>query len=206
MAPANDQVDITAGVGTPIASHLIGSKQHQVVMVANPTGNLIGDIPTYSAWSGVVAAAANLPYLHVFNAAGSGKVVKMRKVFLQPSMAVNALAAQTWRVAKTSAVGTTGNTGITIQKYDSASAAVPAQITAARSYTAGGTQSFTYFDIPVAVEETLPAVGVVPYFNILANDGDMVTDYILREGEGLVVQNVTGGSYSWSVLGVFSIE
>jgi len=206
MASANNSVPITPGVGAPIATQAVGGKEYQAVMLANPLGSLIGDIPTYSAWSGVVAASANLPYLHVFNAAGSGRVVKMRKVFVQPSMAVNALAAQTWRVAKTSTVGGTGNTAISIRQHDSASLSVPAQITAGRSYTAGGTQAFTYFELPVSVEETQPGVGVVPYFNILPNDGDTVSDYILREGEGLVVQNVTGGSYSWSVLGVFSIE
>jgi hypothetical protein len=206
MASANNSVPITPGVGAAVATQTVNSKEHQVVMLANPLGSLIGDIPTYSAWSGVVTAAANLPYLHVFNAAGSGKVVKFRKVFLQPSQAVNALTAQTWRVAKTSAVGTTGNTAITIQKHDSAAANAPAQITAARSYTVGGTQAFTYFELPVSVEETLPGVGMVPFFNILPNDGDVVSDYVIREGEGLVVQNVTGGSYSWSVLGLFSIE
>lgn len=206
MALPNHLVSVTPGSGADVATHTVSSKDYQVVMLANPLGSLVGTIPTYSAWSGVVAAAANLPYLHVFNATGSGKVVKMRKVFIQPSQAVNALTAQTWRVAKTSAVGATGNTAVTIQKYDSADATPPAQITAARSYTAGGTQSFVYFELPVSVEETLPAVGLVPYFNILACDGDMVTDYVIREGEGLVVQNLTGGSYSWSVLGVFSIE
>lgn len=206
MASANNSVPITPGVGTAVATQTVAGKEHQVVMLANPLGSLIGDIPTYSAWSGVVAASVNLPYLHVFNAAGSGRVVKMRKVFVQPSMATNALAAQTWRVAKTSTVGTTGNTAITIRQHDSASLAVPTQVTAARSYTAGGMQAFTYFELPVSVEETQPAVGMVPYVNILPNDGDTVSDYILREGEGLVVQNVTGGSYSWSVLGVFSIE
>ena len=206
MALPNDSIDVTPGTGATVATHTVSSKEYQVVMTANPNGNLVGTIPTYSAWSGAVTASANLPYLHVFNATGSGKVVKMRKVFIQPSQAVNALTAQTWRVAKTSAVGTTGNTAITIQKNDSADAAVPSQITAARSYTVGGTQTFTYFEIPLSVEETLPAVGVQPFFNILPNDGDLVSDYILREGEGLVVQNLTGGSYSWSVLGVFSIE
>jgi len=206
MALPNDSVAITEGAGTTIATHAVSSKEYQVVMLANPTGNIVGSVPTYSAWSGAVTGSANLPYLHVFNASGSGKVIKMRKVFIQPSQAVNALTAQTWRVAKTSAVGTTGNTAITIRQHDSADAAPPAQITAARSYTAGGTQTFAYFEIALSVEETLPAVGVAPFFNVLPNDGDIVSDYVLREGEGLVVQNVTGGSYSWSVLGIFSIE
>ena len=208
MALPNDSVAITAGSGTTIATHLVSSKEYQVVMLANPTGNIIGSIPTYSAWSTAIASTVNLVYMHVFNATGSGKVVKMRKVFLQPSQAIlTTPAPHTWRIAKTSAVGTTGNTAITIQKHDSADPAVPAQITAARSYTAGGTQAFTYFEVPIATEETAAGNGLAGLINILPNDGDMVSDYILREGEGLAVQVVTAAAaYTWSVLAVFSIE
>jgi hypothetical protein len=204
MAQANDSVTVTPGAGATIATHLANGKEYQVVMTANPDGHLMGSIPTYSAWSGVVAvAAANTVLWHLFNASGSGKILKVRKIFIQPSQAVNALAAQTFRIAKTSAVGTTGNTAITIQKHDSADAALPAQVTCARSYTAGGTEAFTFFEIPISVEETLPAVGLVPYFNLLPTDGEAVTDIILREGEGLAVKDVTGGAYSFSVLGTF---
>lgn len=208
MSQANDQVDITPGTGAAIATHQVGGKKHQVVMVANPNGSLIGDIPTYSAWSGIIASTVNLVYLHVFNATGSGKVIKMRKVFIQPSQAVvSAPAPHTWRVAKTSAVGTTGNVAITIRAHDSFNPAIPAQITAGRSYTAGGTQVFAYFDVPIATEETASGNGLASFVNILPNDGDMVSDYILREGEGLAVQVVTAAAaYSWSVLAVFSIE
>jgi hypothetical protein len=206
MVQANDSIDVTPGAGATVATHLVGSKEHQVVMLANPAGSLIGDIPTYSAYSGSLASAANKPFMHLFNASGSGAIVKVRKVFIQPSMAVNALAAQTWRIAKTSAVGTTGNTAVTIRPADSANPAVPALVTAAHSFTAGGTQAFTYFDIALSVEETLPGVHMTPWQNILPTDGDMVSDYVLREGEGLSVINVTGGTYNWSVLAVASIE
>lgn len=204
MVQANDSVTVTPGAGATIATHLANGKEYQVVMQANPDGHVFGSLPTYSAWSGAVAASANLPYWHLFNASGSGKILKVRKIFIQPSQAVNALAAQTWRVAKTSAVGTTGNTAITIQKHDSADSALPAQVTCARSYSAGGTQAFTFFEMAISVEETLPSVGLVPYFNILPTDGEAVTDIVVREGEGLVVQNVTGGAYTWSVLGTFT--
>lgn len=206
MTQANDSVLVTPGSGATIATHLINGKEYQVVLEANELGHIIGTNETYSAWSGVIAAAANKVYMHIFNASGSGKIVKVRKVFVQPSQAVNALAAQTWRFEQTSALGTTGNTAITIRKHDSASTAVPAQITAAHSFTAGGTSTFTYFELPISTEETLPAVGLVPYFNLLPVDGDRVQDYILREGEGFKVTNVTGGSYSYSVLAVFAIE
>lgn len=204
MVQANDSITVTPGTGATVATHLASSKEYQVVMVANPDGHLLGSIPTYSAWSGSVAvSAANTVLWHLFNASGSGKILKVRKIFVQPSQAVNALGAQTWRVAKTSAVGTTGNTAITIQKHDSADSTLPAQVTCARAYTAGGTETFTLFEIPLSVEETLPAVGLTPYFNLLPTDGEAVTDIILREGEGLAVKNVTGGAYTWSVLGTF---
>ena len=204
MAQANDSVTVTPGSGATIATHLAASKEYQVFMQANPDGHIMGSLPTYSAWSTVLAASANLVYWHLFNATGSGKVIKVRKIFIQPSQAVNALTAQTWRVAKTSAVGTTGNTAITVNRHDSADTALPAQVTVARSYTAGGTESATLFELPISVEETLPSVGLVPYQNILPTDGEAVTDIILREGEGLAVKNVTGGAYSWSVLGTFT--
>jgi hypothetical protein len=208
MALPNDSIDVTPGTGATVATNTVSSKEYQVVMLANPTGHLIGSVPTYSAWSSIIASSVNLVYLHIFNASGSGKIVKMRKVFLQPSQAVvSAPAPHTWRIAKTSAVGTTGNTAVTIRQYDSADPAPPAQITAARSYTAGGTQAFAYFDVPIATEETAAGNGLAGLVNILPTDGDLVSDYVLREGEGLAVQVVTAAaSYSWSVLGVFSIE
>lgn len=204
MAQSNDSVTVTPGTGATIATHLAGGKEHQVFMQANPDGHILGSLPTYSAWSTVLAASANLVYWHLFNAAGSGKIIKVRKIFVQPSMAVNALAAQTWRVAKTSAVGTTGNTAVTVNRHDSSDPSLPAQVTVARSYSAGGTEAATLFELPISVEETLPAVGLVPYFNILPTDGEAITDIVIREGEGLAVKNVTGGAYSWSVLGTFT--
>jgi hypothetical protein len=205
MTQANDSILVTPGSGTEVASQLIGTKEYQVIMRANADGHIMGTIPTYSAWSGAIAAAANKVYMHLFNASGSGKIIKVRKLFIQPSQAVNALTAQTWKLSKTSAVGTTGNTAITIRAHDSTSPAVPSQITAAHSFTAGGTTNFDYFDIPLSTEETLPGVHLQPFYSILPTDGDEIEDYILREGEGLKLTDVTGGTYTYSALAVFSI-
>lgn len=206
MAQANDSVTVTPGTGATIATHLVGGKEHQVIILANSNGQIIGDAPTYTAWSGSVTAAANKVYMHIFNAAGSGKIIKMRKLFIQPSQAAVVGVSQTWRVSQTSAVGTTGNTAITPRAHDSADPALPAQITAAHSFTAGGTDAFTYFELGLNPEETLPAVGLMPYFNILPVDGDYVSDYVLNEGQGLKLTNVTGLSYVYSAVAVFSVE
>jgi hypothetical protein len=206
MTQANDSITVTPGTGATVATHLANSREHQVVMQANAEGHILGSLPTYSAWSGVIAAAANKVYMHIFNASGSGVIVKMRKLFIQPNMAVNALAAQDWRLSKTTAVGTTGNTAITIRAHDSSTPAVPAQVTAAHSFTAGGTTDFDYFGIFLSTEETFPGVHLQPYFNILPVDGDFVQDYVLGEGQGIKLVNVTGGVYSYSALAVLTIE
>jgi hypothetical protein len=203
---ANGAVLLDAGAGPDSAAiHTVGGKGHQIFMQATPDGHLMGSLPTYSAWSGSLTGAANLVYWHLFNAAGSGKTIKLRKVFIQPSQAVTAITAQTWRVAKTSSVGTTGNTAITVQKHDSSDAALPSQVTVARSYTSGGTQAFTFFELPINPEETMPGSTIASFWNILPVDGDPITDYVIREGEGVAVQNITGGAYAWSVLGVFTV-
>lgn len=207
MAEANDSIAVTPGTGATVATQLVNGKEYQAIILANPNGQVIGDIPTYSAWSGSLSSTG--VFMHVFNATGSGKVVKMRKVFLQPSMtAISPTAIALWRVAKTSTVGSTSNVALSIRSHDSANPAVPSQITAGRSYTAGGTQSWTWFDYPVDTEETRSGIGLLPFMNILPVDGERTTDYVLNEGEGMAVQYVTtpGVTYSWSVLAVFSIE
>jgi hypothetical protein len=206
MAQANDSVLVTPGTGATIATHLVAGKEHQVVIPANANGQLMGDSPTYSAWSGAIAAAANKVYMHVHNATGSGKVIKVRKLFIQPSQSAVVGVSQTWRLSRTTAVGTTGNTAITPRAHDSADPALPAQITVAHSFTAGGADTFTYWEIGLNPEETLPPVGLMPYFNLLPTDGDYTSDYVLNEGEGLKFTNITGLTYTYSVLCVFSVE
>jgi hypothetical protein len=206
MATANDSIDVTPGTGASVATHTVNAKEHQVMIPANSRGQLIGDTPTYSVWSGNVSATANAVYMHIFNATGSGKTVKVRKLYIQPSQSVVTGVSQQWKVSQTSSVGTTGATAITPRAHDSTDPALPAQITVARGFTAGGTETFTYFEIGLNPEETFPAVGLMPFFNILPIDGDYVADYTLNEGQGLKLTNVTGLAYTYSVLAVFTVE
>jgi hypothetical protein len=195
-----------AGTGDPVGIFTVDGIDIQAVVSVNFDGHILGTIPTYSVWSGSIAAAANKIYTHIFNAAGSGVIVKIRKCFIQPAAGVaNALAPQTWRVARTNSVGTTGNTGLTIRKHREADAAVPAQVTAAHSATAGAAEVYTYFEIPVDVEEGRVGVYLQANMNILPLDGNEISDYTLAEGEGLLVKNITGGAFNYSVLTVMSI-
>lgn len=206
MPQANDSIPVTPGAGALVATQLINGVEYQVVVNANSSGQLLGDSPTYTLWSGNITAAANKVYMHIYNGAGSGKILKVRKVFIQPSQAAVVGVSQQWRFSKTASLGTTGAVAITPRAHDSGDAALPAQIAAQSQFTAGGADTFVYFEIPLNPEETLPAVGLMPYYNLMPTDGDYTSDVVLREGEGLKVTNVTGLSYVYSVLAVISVE
>lgn len=106
-----------------------------VFQIGNAGAN---ELPTYS-WKFNSLASANKKMLDIFNASGSGKVLKITKIvaYPMPTAAITGvvIALETYR---TNAVGT-GGTTITADQYDTTDAAVPAQITARDSPTGGAT-------------------------------------------------------------------
>jgi hypothetical protein len=206
MALGNDSVTVTPGAGATIATQLAGGKEHQVMMLANSRGHIDGSAAAFTCYSGQVAAAASKPYMHVFNATGSGVVLVLRKLFIQPNMAVTALAAQQWSVRRTSALGTTGAVAVTPVKHSTLDANLSASVTVQHSYTAGGTVAATFFDMFVSVEETFPGVHMAPFYNILPTDGPRIGDYEIQPGEGISLVNVTGGVATYGAVAVFTVE
>lgn len=204
MAEANDSITVTPGAGVLVATQLINGKEYQVLVEANANGQLVGDIPTYSAYTGNVTGAANRPYMHIFNAAGSGKTVKVKKLFIQPQGTAVTGVSQTWRLALTSTAGT--GTAATIRLHDSTYPAVPAQVTAAHSHSVAPTETYTWWEMQMNPEETLSFWGATSFYNLLPVEGDLVTDYVINPGEGLLLKNVTGLAAVYSCLAVFSIE
>ena len=83
MTKANDSVLVTPGSGATVATHLVDSKEHQVVMIANANGHLQDTLPTWYIWSTYDARAANEILIDLFNATGSGVILKVRKLFIQ---------------------------------------------------------------------------------------------------------------------------
>jgi hypothetical protein len=204
MATANDSIAVTPGAGATVATQLADGKELQVLIEAGPNGNIIGTTPTYDAFTVATAATANRVYMHIFNASGSGRIVKVGKLYIQPSGATVTGVSQTWRVSRTTTAGTPGTTN-TWRARNSTDPAVPAQVTASHGHSVVPTASFTQFEITINPEETLPIWGTQGLFNILPTDGDRVSDITLREGEGLMLQNITGLSYSYSALAVCRI-
>lgn len=195
MTVANDSITVTPGAGATVATHLVNSKEHQVVMVADEMGYIAGSVPRYRLIIPSQAVGANKVYMDLFNASGSGKVVRVVSVFAYADndTAVTGTLGVEIALSRTTAVGTGGTaavndgttlTAATIARMDTADSVVPAQITARSAPTGGATAGAYLGSRWVFTEETNAASGIAGTLgaDLIRNDGSKL---ILREGEGM---------------------
>lgn len=211
MSLANDSILVTPGSGATVATELVGGKEHQVVMIADKTGNLLNSKDTYIARTGNTAhvAAARTTLFDIFNASGSGKVMRVTGVYIIPALVAVTGVGQTYEVIRTSAVGT-GGTTVTPEKFDSANAAVPAQITARTKPTGGATTSATLQLINGSSEETTPYASMASVLNHVPVGGMLAPGevaWVVRENEGLKIDQTTNSAVgNVNVQIVFTLE
>lgn len=163
---------------------------------------------TWVAYANAVAFAQNKHHIALFNAAGSGKIVKVRKLFgvnLQTG-AITGVAAR-FDVKRTTAQS--GGTEITPVSMDTNDAALPAQIVVATGATiTEGALLFPW--MTVNEENTATQALTTSHFQQIANilmEGADVRDLTVREGQGLTVKQITSstvGSFGWIL--VFTVE
>src|SRR5687768_15069063 len=164
--------------------------------------------PTYyfqSATNSAVGSATNF-HFDIFNASGSGLVLKVRKLFLQQVFVAQTGVAATFDIRRTSAVGTGGAT-LTGVKADTADSNMPAQVTSRGNATGGNTSAGILCTIPMSGEETDVGARGAWGINLLA-EGNETKDVTLREGEGLAVLKSAGvvtTSGTWSVLAIVTV-
>ena len=207
MAQANDSIAVTPGTGATVATQNPGDgKEYQVVMVASATGHLQGDVPTYYYQTAQAAAAQNKIFFEVFNASGSGKILRLRKLFIQSNVATQTGVGMQFDLNRTSAVGTSGTT-LTAALADTANAAVPAQVTARSVPTGGATTAGAVFSSPfLSSEETQAGTHFNWAFNYIP-EGENIQRPTAREGEGLKLTQITNSTAgSWSVCAVITLE
>ena len=197
MTQANDSVLVTPGTGATVATHLVNSKEHQVVMLADESGHIQNSLPTYFYCTPPIAVGASKLLADIFNATGSGKVMDIRGAWLIPKLdvAVTGAVAVRLDLYRTSAIGTGGTAGsvdsATIDvaggnftKFDENNAAIPAQITARVAPSGGATISRWLFPSNVAPEESNTSQGYfVQFQNIIP---------VLTYGQKLTVRENTG--------------
>ena len=205
MTKAGDSILVTPGSGATVATHTVDGKEHQVVMIANASGHLQDTLPTWYVWSTFDAGAANEILIDLFNATGSGVILRVRKIFVQHNMAAITGVGHVFNVDRTSAVGT-GGTGLTPRPADSANSALPGGVTARHAATGGATSAYTLFSLSVDPEETRPGAAIMGMINWVP-EGPNVQEITCRENEGLRVQQITSNTAGvWGCLLVMTVE
>ena len=162
---------------------------------------------SWVAYANAVAFAANKSHIAIFNAVGSGKVIKCKKLFV-----INITAAVTGIVVRfdiNRATAASAGTTITPVSFDTINAALPAGITVRTGGTiTDGSLLFPFMGL--SEEETavqaLSKATFHQFMNILM-EGNEIQELTLREGEGMTVKQITSstvGSVGWIL--VFTVE
>ena len=219
MTQANDSILVTPGSGATVATHNPGDgKEYQVVMMADDSGHLQQTLPTYSWWIPTAAVGASKLYGDIFNAAGSGKIIELRGIWaiVDTDTGVTGALGIEVMLLRTSAVGTGGtaptynggaasSTG-TIIPFDTANAALPAQITARALPTGGATLAAFYWSQWVAGEEASTSSANITSFENLLPTTTMGQRIVLREGQGLLIkQGTVAATGNMAFLTVFTL-
>lgn len=168
-----------------------------------------GAMPTYYALADNVAFAANKQMLSVLNAAGSGVVVALKKLFLI-DLQLSSVTGVALRQDVKRMTAHSGGTTITPEKADSQNAALPAQVTVrtgATSVTEGNLMfPLTFANDEVGATQAFPSGTMLAGWNWFP-EGIEVQEFRLREGEGMTIKNITSttvGSFAYFL--VFTAE
>lgn len=217
MSLAGNSILVTPGSGATVATQTVSGKDHQVVMLADQDGHIQGSGPAYQlAQVPRVTTAAATDFFDVFNATGSGKIVRLRGLY--PIIEITAASAivPTFRFDcfRTSAVGTGGTTAtfegaaapttglIQIARLSTADATtLPAQITCRALPTAGATAACYLYSAYLQSEETNASTTLAPGINLFPQL-PFDQPYELQENQGFKVRQVTatastGTNFGW---------
>jgi hypothetical protein len=144
-----------AGDGSVIATHTVASKEHQVSMLADGSGHILGSKPYYSALipSQVHVAGANTVHWDLFNA-DAALVVRVLSILQIPNITTVVTGVVfDWLLERTTAVGTGGSV-ITPWQADLSDAALDAEITCRSKPTGGATAGIDIRNYSLSSEET----------------------------------------------------
>lgn len=168
----------------------------------------LAGIDTWVAYADIVAFANGKHHLTIFNAVGSGVVVKVRKLFavnLQTATVTGIVQRMDIRKCSAASSGTT----VTPESFDTSNTALPAGVTVRTNGTV--TNGNVLFPWVTSSEEETAAVGLSKALfqqavNILM-EGSEIQEVTLREGQGMTVHqntNSTVGSMGWIM--IFTVE
>ena len=211
---ANDSITVTPGSGATLATHSAGGKEHQVVMVADENGHILGSRDCYCALipSQVHVASANAVHWDLFNG-DAALIVRVLSILQIPNIttAVTGIIFD-WLIERTTAVGT-GGTVITPWLPDLSQTGFDADITC-RSKPSGGAAAGTDLrNYSISSEETNAAtiqiasqggLELIPPQLALPTGPRGI---VLRQNQGMrcvQITNSNAGNTGWLI--IFSVE
>lgn len=170
----------------------------------------LAGLPTYWVFTPAAAGAANKNFLSMLNAAGSGQVIKVRKLFLISAYmgaAVTGVALD-WQWKRITAI--TGGTAVVPNPVDTADGALSnfTCVTNPTSVTEG-INLFDYFtnnDERLLTDASSRSMWE-QFFNILL-EGNEQKEFTLNPGEGATFKHVTSSTLAptWSILAALTRE
>ena len=210
MAQSNDAIDVTPGSGATVATQLVNAKEYQVIVPADQVGHIQGTKATFVVSTGNTAhvAAARTTIIDLFNATGSGVVLRVVGCYVIPAQVAVTGVGQTYEVIRTTAVGT-GGTVLTPQRFDLDSTALPATVTSRLKPTAGATGTTVTLFINGASEETFPYSAMASTLNHIPQTQELAAmkGLKIRENEGLKLDQTTNSAVgNVNVVLVFTVE
>jgi len=213
----NTILNLGSGGDTIATDDISGVKYQRVKLIQGADGVNDGDVSianpfpvslqhNYQAYRMFVpsqAVGANKLYFDLFNATGSGKVMKLRSVrpIKNGSIAVTGALSVQMFLTRTTAVGTGGTAAttegtalnaMTITEFDLSNNVLPAQITARLSPTGGATAGAVVAERHIFPEETNGATYEAQDF--LFDIGLDTQDFVIRENTGVRVVQGTVAS------------
>lgn len=214
MALPNDSVTVTPGAGATIATHIVGGKEYQVVLVAHADGHLkeSKNVYVYNIPSQVHVAAANTVHWDLFNADAS-LLVRVLSVKQIPDIvtAVTGVAFS-WKLARTTSVGT-GGSALTAWLPDLSQAALDADITCRSKPGGGAAEGVILRNYAIHSEETnagtiiLASLGGLELIPPSLSLPDENRGILLRQNQGLrcvQITNSNAGNTGWLI--TFTVE
>jgi hypothetical protein len=209
MTQANDSILVTPGTGATVATHLVNSKEHEVMMLADSSGHIIGTKPVYfyNIASQVHVAAANTVHWDMFNADAT-LIVRVLSVRQSPNVttAVTGVVFD-WKLARTTAVGT-GGSAQTAWLSDTNDTTLDVDITCRSKPTGGATEGTILRNYSMSSEETNAStidiatwggLELIPDALLIENNGRGI---VLRQNQGLrcvQITNSSAGNTGWLI-------
>ena len=168
-----------------------------------------GALPTYYALADAVAFAANKQMISIYNAAGSGKLIVLKKLYLINIQLTTVTGVAVRQDIKRFTAVHTAGTAVTPVPCDSTNPALPAGVTVKTGATVTDVTllfPLTFANDEVGATQAFPSVQLQAGINWFI-EGSEVQEIRLREGEGLTVKNITStvvGSFAYML--VFTVD